>query len=129
MPRFDVSVTKHGPLFDGRAAKAVRDFRDAAEEEIAQEGVNILHGELARVLRNPTGYYESQIQTDRASGDWRVHDGDVVYGPWLAGVGSRNATTRFRGYAHWRRATQRIDRLAKATAERILPRYTDRMNR
>lgn len=128
MPSFDVSVSKHGPLFDGRAAKAVRDFCDAAEEEIAQEGVSLVRAQLGRVLQHPTGYYESQVQADRASGDWRVTDGDVIYGPWLEGVGSRNQTTRFKGYMTFRKTAKRIDRLAKGTAERILPRYIERMN-
>lgn len=128
MPSFDVDVSRHGPLFDGRASAAARDFCDAAEQEIAQEGVNQVRAQLGRVLQNPTGYYESQIQTDRAAGHWAVTDGDVIYGPWLEGTGSRNQTTRFKGYMTFRKTVQRIDRLAKATAERVLPRYLDRMS-
>lgn len=128
MPSFNVNVTKHGPVFDGRATRAARDFCDAAEQEIAQEGVNLVLAQLGRVLQHPTGYYESQIQTDRASGHWEVNDGGVIYGPWLEGTGSRNQTTRFKGYMTFRKTAQRVDRLAKATAERVLPRYLERMN-
>lgn len=127
MPAFDVNVSKHGPLFDGRAAKAVRDFCNTAEEEIAEEGADLVRAQLGRVLQHPTGYYESKIQADRAGGDWRVTDGDVVYGPWLEGTGSRNETTRFKGYMTFRKTAQRVDRLATQTAERILPRYLERM--
>lgn len=123
-----IDVDRHGPMFDGRASAAVRAFIDDAEHEIAQEGVNIVQAQLDRVLRTQTPYYRTQITTERAGGDWRVTDGGVVYGPWLAGVGSRNAPkTRFRGYNHWKVATRRLQALAKVTAEKVLPKYLRRM--
>lgn len=123
-----VDAGQSGPVFDGRAAAAVDAFVDEAEREIAREGVNIVRAELDRVLKHPTGYYRSQIRTDRAGGDRVVTDGRVVYGPWLAGVGSRNyPKTSFRGYDHWRRATRRIQTLSRTVAERVLPKYLRRM--
>lgn len=128
MAGFDVDVRKHGPIFDGRAAAAAAAFANAAEDEVAEYGVNVVRQELQRFLKHPTGYYESQIQTDKSSSGTRVTDGGVIYGPWLAGVGSRNyPVTRFKGYPHWRRARQRVDRQAKYVAEKILPKYLRRM--
>lgn len=128
MAGFDVDVRKHGPIFDGRAAAAAAAFANAAEEEVAHVGRDLVLGELGRVLKHPTGYYESQIQVDRAAGGWRVHDGGVVYGPWLEGEGSRNfPVTRFRGYTTFRRIRTRVDRQAKHIAERVLPKYLRRM--
>jgi hypothetical protein len=124
----EVNVHDRGPAFDGRAETAMRQFADAAEEEIAEMGVNIIRAELGRHLKHPTGYYQSQIQTDRAGGDTVITDGGVVYGPWLEGVGSRNApVTRFRGYSVFRRMAARIDRQATHVAERVLPRFLRRM--
>ena len=124
----DVDTSMSGPVFDGRAKAAVGDFIEEAEHEIAQRGVNILHAELDRVLRNPTGYYESQIRTDRTAGDSVITDGGVIYGPWLAGTSSRNAPeTRFAGYPHWRLATQRLQAEAADIAERVLPQFIRRM--
>lgn len=123
-----VDVKRNGPVFDGRAAAAAHQMAQAAEEELADVGKGIVLAELGRFLQHPTGYYESQIRTDRSGGDSVVTDGGVVYGPWLAGTGSRNyPETRFRGYPHWRRATQRVDRQATRIAERVMPRYLDRM--
>lgn len=128
MVSFGVDIHHHGPLYDGRAAAAAEQFVHAAEEEIADVAVNMVRAELGRVLKHPTGYYESQIQTDRAGAGWEVNDGGVIYGPWLEGVGSRNApVTRFRGYHTFRRVFQRVDRQAKHIAERVLPRYLRRM--
>lgn len=126
---FDMQVTATGPLFDGRATKALDDFIDEAEEHVADEGVNRVKAQLGQVLRNPTGFYESRIVTDRQRDDMQVHDSGVIYGPWLAGTSSRNQTTSFKGYDHWRRATQELDTDAANIAQQVLPKYLDRMNR
>lgn len=124
----DVNVRRHGPIFDGRAAAAAAQFAQAAEEEIAETGVNLVRAELGRVLKHPTGYYESQIQTDRSAGSTLITDGGVIYGPWLEGIGTRNSpVTRFKGYSTFRRVGQRVDRQAKLIAERVLPKYLRRM--
>jgi hypothetical protein len=125
--RIDVDSRSHGPLFDGRARAAVDAFCDEAEAEIGQHGANVIRTELGAVLKHPTGYYQSQIQTDRASGDSTVWDGGVIYGPWLEGVGSRNKTTRFKGYATFRRMTAKIQAEAAKVAEEVLPRFLGRM--
>jgi hypothetical protein len=47
-----------------------------------------------------------------------VTDTPVVYGPWLEGVGSRNApTTRFPGYHTFQLVSQKIDGEAGSLAE------------
>jgi hypothetical protein len=125
---FDLQVQATGPVFNGQARRAVDDFLTEAEEHVAQEGVNVVRNELGRVLRNPTGFYESQITSDRQRDDMAVTDSKVVYGPWLAGVSSRNQTSRFKGYAHWRRATDRLQDNAAALAEQVLPKFLRRMN-
>ncbi len=116
-----------GPVFDGRAADAARRFSDEAARVVAQAGVDIVRGELHAVLRHSTGYYESRIRADRVRGEWGVDDSGVVYGPWLAGVSSRNSRTHFRGYSHWRRATQRLQAQAAPIAERALPPFLREM--
>jgi len=123
----EIRAQESGPIFDGRAAAAVRAYQDAAEREIAQQGANDVRAELDQVLRHPTGYYERHITTDRQRGDSVVYDSGVIYGPWLEGVGSRNRTTRFKGYFTFRRTVQTLRGKATGVAERVLRRYLDRM--
>lgn len=78
-----------------------------------------LHG----VIRHPTGYYESQVHAENTT----ITDGGVIYGPWLEGVGSRNRTTRFKGYFTFRRTTQSIRAKAGEIAESIIGPYLERM--
>jgi hypothetical protein len=117
-------VTTHGPIFDGRAAREVDHFLKASQQEIGETGAQMVQAQLDRVLQNPTGYYRSRV-TYR---DPRVTDSGVVYGPWLEGVSSRNQTSRFRGYATFRRVTQALQHEAEHTAQRVLPPYLRRMN-
>jgi hypothetical protein len=120
-------VSKTGPLFNGLAKKAARDFTREASLEIAKEGQSMWIAQLNRSMKNPTGYYTSQIQINRAGNSNTVHDNDVIYGPWLEGTGSRNRTTRFKGYHSMRKVNQKLDRKASRIAERVLRRYLPRM--
>lgn len=122
-----IKTSTSGPLFNGEAQKAIEDFQVDAEETIGDYAVNEIQSELGKVLKNPTGYYKSKIVTDRQSDDNRVHDSGVVYGPWLEGVGSKNKSSRFKGYATFRRVTQRLNTQAASVAQRVLPKYLERM--
>lgn len=123
---FDVDT--HGPLFDGRATAAISAYLDASEQEIGQYGTNVIRNNLGTVLKHPTGHYQSRIMTDRVEGNSVISDDKVIYGPWLEGVGSRNKTTRFKGYATFRRMTIVIQNNAVTVAEKILPEYLRRMS-
>lgn len=124
----DVQVTTQGPIFDGRAQAAVDDYLHAAEDRVADQGVNRVQARLGRVLQNPTGFYESRITTDRQQDDTAVTDGGVRYGPWLEGTDSRNQTTRFKGYHVFRGVAQHLQNDAAEIAEQVLPKFIDRMN-
>lgn len=124
MTSIKVDVDTHGPVFDGRAQAAARAYVAAATEEIASEGKQDVDTRLPQVLRNPTGYYQAHITNDRVTAtSWRIHDDMVIYGPWLEGVGSRNKTTRFKGYFTFRLVGQQLKGKAVAIAERVLPQY------
>ncbi len=56
-----------------------------------------------------------------------VDDGNMIYGPWLAGTGSRNKRSRFKGYAHWRRARQLLERRVPEVARKLMPRVLGRL--
>lgn len=125
----DVEITMRGPLFDGRAAREFAAFADAAREEIAEFAEEHVLSLMGQDFREPTGYYESNIMTERASADVsRVHDSGVVYGPWLEGVGTRNrARPGFPGYWHWRRTKDLLALRAPVMAQRLLERYLMRV--
>lgn len=123
------SIKTSGPVFDGRANKALRQFREEVIKEVAQEGEKLVKRPLHTVLQHPTGYYESQIRAEQHGGSWTVNDSGVVYGPWLEGTGSRNApVTRFRGHKTFEKVKGQLNRKTKSIGERVLQRYLRQMN-
>ncbi len=124
-----MTVAIRGPLFDGRADAALDAFMVAAEDVIAQRGRDLVLSRLGQVLQHPTGHYQGLIQTNRVEHGTRIWDGgQVVYGPWLEGVGSRNyPKTVFRGYRSFRIVGQRLRAESGAIAEVTLPPFLARM--
>jgi hypothetical protein len=124
-----IEVHTSGPIFDGASAEhTMRDLADAIGEGVAHKGIGVVRVELGKVLKHPTGHYSSNIQRSSYGSRHEIHDGRMIYGPWLAGVGSRNApVTRFKGYAHWRRATQALKRTVPAVARGVMPRFLARL--
>lgn len=105
-----VDVDFTGPWFDGRAERAIEQAcNDARDDVAAFAEERVLLGTSAS-FKTRTPYYETMVTTTRVSGEVSlVHDQGVVYGPWLEGVGSRNApVTRFAGYHHWRKAKDAV---------------------
>jgi hypothetical protein len=123
----DIGITVRGPLFDGQAAHVVRDFLDDATWEVGSQGLADVHRLLDASIRHPTPYYETQLTVQRIDQGVSVNDRGVVYGNWLEGTGSRNRTTRFKGYYSFRRATQELEQKVPVLVEPILRRHLSRL--
>ena len=121
-------VTASGPIVDGRALKQAERARAAIQNDVADAVENEVHDLLAASLKNPTGYYESRVVTNRAKTSNQVTDSGVVYGSWLEGTSSRNQTSRFKGYATFRRATQKVEGRAGQIAAVTIRPFIQRMN-
>jgi hypothetical protein len=116
-----------GPLFDGRADKAADDLADELEKEVGRRTYALVQANLRATLRNPTGRYQSRVQVRQFGDAVRVSDQDIIYGSWLEGTGSRNDTTRFKGYSNWRRTKNQIESEVGSISRKILPTYLRRM--
>lgn len=123
--RLDVSTQSRGPMFDGRAQRAANEYVNRLERQLADDGRTILLDQLDRVLKTQTPYYTTRIEVVDGNKIW---DNRVVYGPWLAGIGSRNyPVTRFKGYDHWIQTRHILNERKRGIGERLLRRYTGRM--
>ncbi|MDJ0460584.1 hypothetical protein [Streptomyces sp. H27-C3] len=124
-----IEITMTGPLFDGRAARAMQSAADDAREDIAEFAEEHALTLMGGSFRHPTGYYESRVITTRVAADTSlVHDQGVVYGPWLEGVGTRNrARPGFPGYRHWRQSKQLAQLRGPAIADRAVQRHIPEM--
>jgi hypothetical protein len=122
-------VTQHGPIFDGRAEAAARDFCDDFEDRYAHKVEDAVRTTGQGMFKHSTGNWARHIHTAASGGDQEVNDSNLIYGPWLEGTGSRNAPkTRFKGYSTFRKVSQRMQREAGSYADTMLHRgYLGRM--
>lgn len=138
-----------GPLFDGRAGQAARDGAEAIRKRLAAETrklvlavftarIKVNHGRFERSLatvgssrafetRGDGKSYTLPVVVDDTATDLVVTTDLATYGPWLEGTGSRNETTRFKGYHGFRMAGQAIERDAQALADDAFAPYLERM--
>ena len=139
------NVRLSGPLFDGTAQRAAHRGTIAIRQELANEGARLAYAALTASIRHHgTGRAERGItQTDRSRAYQTGHytmpvivgmDETIVttdlatYGPWLEGTGSRNLTTRFKGYHSFRMAGQALNGVAEEIGEDVIAPYVREMN-
>lgn len=115
MPAKGVRVTVKGPLLEGQAPFIVQEtIRDCVQAMVA-EGERQVKLQLYSGHGVQSGHYRRSVHGEvSGSMHGRIHDSQVVYGPWLEGVSSRNQETRFKGYAMFRNAKQQLERLKMA---------------
>ena len=121
-------LTMTGPMFDGQAVAAVEDFATHVAEEVGHQGLQIVQKFLHGSLQHPTGHYMGALKVDKLGEDAIVTDGGIVYGPWLEGTSSRNNSTKFAGYASFRKAAQQLESKVEPIGEAALQPYLERMN-
>lgn len=119
MVAYGFQVRLKGPIVDGRGPAIVHAMAEAALAELADYTRFEVLMQLDRVLQHPTGYYESQVRPERVAVDtYSVNDSNVIYGPWLEGVGSRNRERPgFPGYHTFRTVRSRMNSKANEVAE------------
>lgn len=137
-------VTLSGPLFNGQAEHAAARGMDAARAKVAEMGeilagsalmAAIRHHGAGRAVRSVTTTDKSRVyQTGRYSmpviagpGETIVTTDLATYSAWLEGTGSRNETTRFKGYHSFRLASQELDRIAQGIADDTFQPYLREM--
>jgi hypothetical protein len=123
-----VTVDTSGPFFDGRADHEAQQGTNKVAEDVAKEGLQMVKSDLSRVIRtHPSGRYIPSV-TALHTGQSSFSIGTrIVYGRWIEGTGSRNRTTRFKGYASFRRTAQVLNAKAGFIAERTMRPYVARM--
>lgn len=125
----EIEFNATGAVIDGHADDIVRQGMEDIEEAVADDLMTLIRADLRTVLRHPSGRFQSAAPAMQKTGDTiKVNDGGVIYGPWLEGTGSRNATTRFKGYSTFRRMAQQAQDRAATTVAPEVDRMVERLN-
>lgn len=126
----DIVITHRtkGPIFDGRASRAARDFAEQLRHDVARVGQTGVIEDMTDVFQHPTGYMQSNVNVDRRGPADVVNGNGVIYTHWLNGTGSRNyPATRFKGYGTWRRVARKLRRKVRGIARVTIRPYIVRM--
>lgn len=119
-----VVIVRTGPMFDGRARRQTDLACQDISRRVAVLGASMARATMHTTFKNETPYYRLQNEARPDPPGWMIWDRNVIYGPWLEGIGSRNyPVTRFRGYGIYRRTTQQLDRRAGVIASYTLREY------
>lgn len=129
-----VEVNLYGPVFDGRAAdwahEAIRDM----QRTVADHALVEWEADLESAIRHSTPRYQLYPHVMTMDYDVVVNDGwgqtnNLPYGPWLEGVGSRNApVTRFPGYHALRSAFESVSGQVTDLCEPVVDDFVARVN-
>lgn len=117
-----------GVVFEDSAEDILAEAADNAEKAVATIGASMVRTRMAAVFRRETPFYRFANVAEKDAPGWKIWDQDkTVYGFWLEGVGSRNRTTRFKGYFTYRRITQELRARAQTIADGVVRRYVDKI--
>ncbi len=127
-------INLKGPLFTGVAEAELDAAIIAAQKEVAAYAEFQWQMNMTESFQHPSEppRYQSHVNVLKRGGDLVVNDGypgsGLVYGPWLEGVGSRNATTRFKGYFALRRAATSVNQKVAAITKPIIDAFIVKAN-
>lgn len=141
-------VTFSGPLFDLASDDILAEGILEARHAVADRGVELVVGAFDDSIRVNQHQHTSTITTtdesrsytsdgehgsytlavDVPDGTTAVTTSNAKYGPWLSGVGSRNATSRFKGYPAFEDAAAALEDQAQEVAAEALAPYIDKLN-
>lgn len=123
----DITVSFSGPFFSGRFPGLMEDIIEDAQTELGNRVLERVQYHLDVQIQRPTPYYETQIIQQRVGRYEVVHDRGIIYGPWLEGTSRRNARSRFKGYASFRKARDEIVRQAPGIIDNVIRRNLGRL--
>lgn len=123
------NITYRGPLFEGLVEAELAAAEAAVQREVAEYAEFQWQLNMTDSFQNPSDppKYQSHVNILQRDGDLVVNDGwpgsGLQYGPWLEGVGSRNATSTFKGYRSLDRAGRSVAYKVDAIARPIIEKF------
>ena len=111
--------------------RSIDDVVDAGIERLndrfaMRPGGVYLSVEQAGKGKASTGHYRRSIHTERRDLTAIINDSNVVYGPWLEGVSSRNERSRFKGYRVWRQTRDWLDSKVDEIVQKRIRSFVER---
>lgn len=103
-----IEVTTTGPIIEGAGPAAVQTAMTETVKAVADAAYKRLMSAFPAGLPERSGNLKGMVSQTVEGPYAQIDDGGCIYGPWIEGTGSRNATTRFKGYSTYRRNAQEM---------------------
>ncbi len=129
-----MTIRMLGPLFNGVADAECKAALLGAQRELAEYAEFQWRMNLDATLQHPSEppVYESKIEITKRGSDLVVSDGwpdsEVEYGPWLEGVGTRNADSTFKGYSNLRKAAKQVAYKSPEIVKPVIDKFIAKAN-
>ena len=107
---FAVSTVVSGPFFDRGDAKVKRAIAGTTQD-LVERGEQMVKRQLYPGHGHITGTLRRSISGHMTGPLSGIIATPVVYGAFIEGVSRRNQTTRFKGYAMFRRTAKALDKM------------------
>ncbi len=106
-------VELSGPLFAPGASQRFTAEAEAVVRELTETGMEHLVKDLnSSYKRSRTGNNTRNVHPTISGPMARITQNNTTYGAWIEGTSQRNETTRFKGYANFRRELQHLNEIA-----------------
>jgi|TARA_R110000751_G_scaffold97232_2_gene189236 hypothetical protein len=120
-----IHVVTSGPFFTGATQRQIEHALRDTLQDVTERGESITKRQLFPGHGFVTGTLRRSIAGEVINSRNTLVKTNVVYGAWIEGTSRRNATTRFKGYHMFRKATQSLNR----SWPRLLSRHLGRRRR
>ena len=135
----NINVTINAAILGPHAKDIIQDALHDTVRELVAEGETKAKERAIEVVYSVGGAHPDKY---RPTGRWlnslhgemtgpmagTIDDSNLVYGPWLEGVSSRNQATRFKGYATFRHVFGQLEKMGDEIAEKHIRRAVRRLD-
>lgn len=122
--RIRAQAVIEGPIGDGRATEATREWSRRVSQELGEEGVRQLRAFPMDKSGRSHGNFRRTLAVMRKSpAEVRipgVQERGIVWASWLEGTSERNRSTGFKGYRLFRKARKALDEKAPEIGQKAL---------
>ena len=122
------TVTMTGPIFSPNVETMTKETIKAIESDLVKAGIKDVREQLYPGHGKLTGDFRRSITGSKRHLNSSIYPKLWVIGLWLEGVGSRNATTSFKGYGIFAKASEELRGDSDDIAEKRVKALVGKLN-
>ena len=122
-----VDLDFSGPIWERQEPKIFESMFEDIRNELTQQAREHIIAVGYDNFKHPTGNWRDHIAIDRGLETDRIHDSDLIYGPWLEHGATGSWGAGFKGYQLWEKTFLWTERSAKRIVKPIVDRHVKKL--